>query len=283
MPPACETYKTNAAQAGGVTLRCATKQKMTNYFNYSTAAKRYKEGRPNIHPVVVERVKAKLALTNKLKNVLDVGCGTGLSTVALLDISERVIGVDTSAAMLEQAEVQPGIQYQQLSAEEIDTLGVTFDLIMMSSVFHWLNQRVFLEACGQALRADSYIIIHNNYFTSTTKDDNSADFTAWMRERYLPKYTTPSRHNYQLNEEEIKALGFVLTDNERFENTVHWQKQDLINYLITQSNVIANVELGNYRIDEVTAWLAEELTTHFEGDEEREFVFGNRLILLKKK
>jgi len=134
---------------------------MTNYFNYTPAAKRYKQGRPNIHPLVVERVKAKLALKAKLKNTLDVGCGTGLSTLALLEISEQVIGVDTSAAMLGEAQVQPGIQYQQLAAEEIDTLGVTFDLVMMSSVFHWLDQQVFLKACNKVLRAESYIVIHH--------------------------------------------------------------------------------------------------------------------------
>jgi len=263
-------------------IKIACTETMTNYFNYSTAAKRYKEGRPNIHPLVMKRLKAKLELKAKLNNTLDVGCGTGLSTLASLEISEQVIGVDTSEAMLKQAHIHPNIQYQQLAAEEIDTLGVTFDLIMMSSVFHWLNQKVFLEACSKVLRSDSYIIIHNNFFTSSIKDDKSDDFKIWMGEQYLTKYTTPPRHNYQLNEEEINALGFALTDNEHFENTIRWKKADLINYLITQSNVITNVELGNYTIDEVKAWLVEELTPHFEGHKEREFVFGNRLILLKK-
>lgn len=254
---------------------------MTNYFDFEEAAKRYRIGRPKFHSVVVEKLQGMLDLKVRLKNCLDVGCGTGLSTTALLAISDKVVGVDTSIEMLRSAERDSRITYQQLAAEKISELG-NVDMVFASSVFHWLDQKAFLQECNKVLNENDFVVIHNNFFTSTTTDYRSEDFKDWVNERYLQKYATPKRNNYQLEETDINALGFEIAHNERFENTIFWKKDDLVNYLITQSNVIANVEMGSHAINDVTEWLSGELRLHFGEMTEREFVFGNRLILLKK-
>ncbi|MBL0256881.1 MAG: hypothetical protein IPQ03_04835 [Bacteroidetes bacterium] len=58
-----------------------------NYFNRKTAAERYSRGRPDFHSNTLKHIKEYLQLDLKLDKALDIACGTGLSTKALLDIA----------------------------------------------------------------------------------------------------------------------------------------------------------------------------------------------------
>lgn len=67
-------------------------------------AKRIAEGyrrRPFLHPQVMERFLKGKAV--RFKNGLDVGCGAGLSSLALKNCCCRVTGVDISREMIEAA------------------------------------------------------------------------------------------------------------------------------------------------------------------------------------
>lgn len=74
----------------------------------STAARHYAAFRPPLHPLILERA---LRSDESFQFGLDVGCGTGRSAVALAAYCERVIGIDPSAAMLDQAESHPQVTY----------------------------------------------------------------------------------------------------------------------------------------------------------------------------
>ena len=67
------------------------KETYKNYFDAKTAAERYAKGRPRFHSFVIEKIKKYLALEKSFDLALDVGCGTGLSSVALKTISEKVL------------------------------------------------------------------------------------------------------------------------------------------------------------------------------------------------
>jgi len=259
------------------------KKTMQNYFDHQEAAKRYKKGRPVFHALVVDKIKTHLNIEKKLPKCLDVACGTGLLTKALLEISEKVIGLDNSKEMLNHAEQDERITYIYRDAEKLEIIKDQVDLITVSSAFHWFNQNAFLKSCSLKLPIGNYITVHNNFFTSKTTDEKSDEFTNWMSERYLKKFISPKRNRYSVEESEMRTLDFVISANEQFENIVSFGKENLIDYLITQSNVISNVEMGNYTIDEVKNWLGKELNDHFEEDVKRDFRFGNRLIFLKRQ
>src|SRR6185503_5916696 len=58
-----------------------------NYFNTKAAAERYSTGRPDFHRTTIKHIKDFLRLETKLDRALDIACGTGLSTKALLEIA----------------------------------------------------------------------------------------------------------------------------------------------------------------------------------------------------
>ncbi len=81
-------------------------------FDTPETAKGYATDRPFFHPVVISNVKSYLNLTKKVKIALDVGCGAGLSTLALLEIADKAVGVDSSESMINSAIQKKGIEYR---------------------------------------------------------------------------------------------------------------------------------------------------------------------------
>jgi trans-aconitate 2-methyltransferase len=82
--------------------------------------------------------------------VVDVGCGSGRVTAALLDKlpDGRVIGVDGSAAMIEQARERfagdPRVELMVGDALELE-IGEPADAILSTATFHWIadHDRLF--------------------------------------------------------------------------------------------------------------------------------------------
>lgn len=66
------------------------------------------------------------------------------------------------------------------------------------------------------------------------------------------------------------------------ENTIEFSKQELIDFLITITNVINAVEKGKKSINDVSDWLADELENIFAKDKKRKFVFTAPIWYLKQ-
>ena len=77
------------------------KNKFDNRDRFTGSASLYHESRPRF-PQEALRILLRY-LEEKPIDAVDLGCGTGLSTAALAEISETVIGVDPNADMLAQA------------------------------------------------------------------------------------------------------------------------------------------------------------------------------------
>src|SRR6187549_2325954 len=110
-----------------------------NYFSPKTAAERYSKGRPHFHSNTIQHIKDYLRLDKKLNNALDIACGTGLSTKALLEIATNVYGTDMSQEMLNFALQKDKINYSVASAEQQPFADSNFDLITVSSGVHWFD------------------------------------------------------------------------------------------------------------------------------------------------
>lgn len=91
------------------------------------AARHYAAFRPPLHRLALERV---LGTGERFAVGLDVGCGTGYSTVALADFCDRVFGIDPSPAMLKAAPPHPRITYLPGLGESLSSLPAPrFDVV----------------------------------------------------------------------------------------------------------------------------------------------------------
>jgi ubiquinone/menaquinone biosynthesis C-methylase UbiE len=98
--------------------------------------------------------------------ILDLGCGTGRFSELLAQRSGgRVIGIDPSERMLQQARRKPSpgdISYWRASAEALPLSDDRADLVFMSMVYHHLpNPAVAARECHRVLREGGYVCSRN--------------------------------------------------------------------------------------------------------------------------
>jgi len=253
-----------------------------NYFNPKTAAGRYSKGRPDFHSNTIKHIKDYLHPDKKLNNALDIACGTGLSTKALLEIATNVYGTDASQEMLNLA-VQPGkIHYAIASAEQQPFVNDNFDLITVSSGVHWFDIDKFLAEANRLLKSKSWLVLYENYFIAEMVGNNT--FTNWFREVYLKKFPSPPRNNdYPWTNENLIPKNFNFITEERFKNAISFNKKQLALYFTTQSNIIAAVEKNQTTYREVDNWLHEELASFFDNDDTTQTInYGNWIKFIQR-
>jgi ubiquinone/menaquinone biosynthesis C-methylase UbiE len=253
-----------------------------NFFSSKTSAEKYAVGRPDFHASTINHIREFLHIENKLPKALDIACGTGLSTKALLLIADDVYGTDLSPEMLAVAHEKDKIHYTIAPAEKQPFENDEFDLITVSSGVHWFNIDAFLNEANRLLKNQGWLVIYENFFAGEMEGRD--DFKTWLKEVYLQRFPSPPRNkNYDWSPENLQTKNFTIRIPENFKNPQRFNRQQLINYFITQSNIIAAVESGDYTYAAIEQWLNDELSAYFEdADTTHVFYYGNWIKYLQK-
>jgi ubiquinone/menaquinone biosynthesis C-methylase UbiE len=253
-----------------------------NYFNPKTAAERYAKGRPDFHSNTIKHIKDYLHLEQKVDKELDIACGTGLSTKALLDIGKNLFGTDTSAEMLDYALRRESIQYAVATAEDQPFPDNHFDLITVSSGVHWFDIEKFLVEANRLLKTKAWLVLYDNYFISEMVGNDN--FTNWFPNVYLKKYPSPARNiNFSWTNENLTPRNFNFVTEERFKNAFTFNKKQLVLYFTTQSNVIAAVERKETTYEQVEDWLDRELSAFFPNEDMTQTInYGNWIKFIQR-
>jgi len=249
-----------------------------NYFVHASVAERYARDRPYFHPLVIERIRAFLRLDGPVPMALDVGCGTGHSTVALAEIASSVIATDIAPAMLAQAPVHPRIRYLEAAAENLPIQDGSVDLLTVTLAFHWFDRVRFFAEARRVLRERGTLIIVSQGFRSWLL--KNAKIAQWFKDQYFQRFPTPPRNQEPFTDEAAQENGFHFIGREEFTQELPFSPEQLASNLVTHSNVIAAVEQGNQSLDEVTAWIVESVRPLFRAPAEP-FVFGGEIWYLR--
>lgn len=253
-----------------------------NYFSPKAAAERYSKGRPDFHSNTIRHIKDYLNLDGKLNNVLDIACGTGLSTKALLEIATNIYGTDISSEMLKLALQSDKIKYSVAPAGQQPFADNFFDLITVSSGVHWFDIDKFLVEANRLLKSKSWLVLYENYFISEMVGNDY--FTDWFPNVYLIKFPSPPRNNaYAWTNENLNPKNLNFITEERFKNSITLTKKQLALYFTTQSNIIAAVEKNQATYEQVEKWLDQELALFFETDDTTQTInYGNWIKYIQR-
>ncbi|OGT45059.1 MAG: hypothetical protein A3E83_08840 [Gammaproteobacteria bacterium RIFCSPHIGHO2_12_FULL_41_20] len=137
---------------------------------------------PTLLYQAVEKVRD---ITSKKWNILDLGCGTGLSGLVFANVARKLIGVDLSTNMLAVAEKKK--IYNELILADITTfLGskqTDYDLIIAADVLVYIGdlQHIF-KAVAQALR-------NHGLFVFNTEVNSEGDFHMMQSGRFAHNKT----------------------------------------------------------------------------------------------
>ncbi len=124
----------------------------------------YDQFRPTPPDVILHQ---SLNYLNKkqAKQLLDLGCGTGISTLAWQSSAEKIIGVEPSEAMLKVARQKvkdnDSITYLQAFANEIPLPNGSIDLVTCSQSFHWMEPESTLAEIDRLLQKHGVLCIYD--------------------------------------------------------------------------------------------------------------------------
>ena len=114
--------------------------------SFGADADRYDRSRPTYPTELIAFLMA-----DHPRQVLDVGCGTGIASRLFAARGCEVLGVEPDARMAEVARRQ-GTAVEAGRIEEWDARGRSFDLIVCAQAWHWVEPVAGCRAAADALR-----------------------------------------------------------------------------------------------------------------------------------
>lgn len=108
----------------------------------------------------------------KGKNVLDLGCGSGNNCMKSVELgASYVLGTDVSENMIKLAKEtnnHPNIEYKKIAMEDISSINKTFDVVISSLAFHYVeNYEKLIKDVFNLLNEDGILIFSQEHPLST--------------------------------------------------------------------------------------------------------------------
>jgi SAM-dependent methyltransferase len=127
--------------------------------SFGAEAGRYDRARPSYPAALVERILAAAPG----RDLLDVGCGTGIASRLFRDAGCHVLGVDVDERMAAAARGS-GIHCEVAKFEEWDAAGRRFDILTAGQTWHWIEPAAGAAKAASVLRPAGRIALFWNAF-----------------------------------------------------------------------------------------------------------------------
>jgi SAM-dependent methyltransferase len=127
--------------------------------SFGLDAERYERARPRYPDAMV----AAIAAASPGRDVLDVGCGTGIAARQFQALGCRVLGVDPDARMATLAR-RSGVDVEVAKFEDWDPADREFDLVIAGQAWHWVDMVAGAAKAAQVLRPGGRLAVFWNSF-----------------------------------------------------------------------------------------------------------------------
>lgn len=213
-------------------LDAATQRRLGGGFD--RAAETYASSRPGYPPAAVDW------LLGTGRDVLDLGAGSGLLTLALAERAPRVVAADPSRNLLaELGATGPAIPAVQTGAEALPFGPMSFDVVTVATAFHWFDASRALPELRRVLKPGGWLaLVWNTRMT---------DGAAWTRElRDLLRSVRPPTLHGDWGAGSARALddsaSFERPQRAAFDHVQGVDRAGLVSLVASRSYVIALAE-----------------------------------------
>jgi SAM-dependent methyltransferase len=125
--------------------------------SFGADAERYDRARPRYPDALIERIVAR----SPGREVLDVGCGTGIVARQFAFAGCQVLGVEPDARMAAMAR-HFGVEVEISKIEDWDPAGRQFDALTSGQAWHWVDPAAGAAKAAQVLRPGGLLALFWN-------------------------------------------------------------------------------------------------------------------------
>ncbi len=248
-------------------------------FQHDRVAAGYASARPFLHPEVFAGVREFLQLSGRQSRALDVGCGTGLSSVALRELADAVVGVDASKEMLRRASRAAGVRYVACEAESLPFGDGRFGLVVACGSIDWVDRTRFLPRAARVMRNGGWLVSLD--FGDTGRSPDIPRLDRWYLDVFEAGCPRPPARDPIITAEEARRHGFEAPGRTDFLLYPLFTAVEYAAFLLSESNTVAAIEYGRRSEDALRAWLESELEPLF-GGQSRRVTFGGYIQALRR-
>ncbi len=248
-------------------------------FEHDRVAAGYASARPYLHPQIFAVVRDVIGPSAPFRRALDVGCGTGLSSSALLDLADEVVGIDASIDMLRRARRASRVRYVASEAERPPFRPRTLGLVVACGSIDWVDRSRFVPRAAELLKRGGWLVPLD--FGDTGRSPEVPNLARWYDEVFQARYPRPASRDPLVTAEEARRHGFEAPVQREFASVASFTAAQYAAFLMTESNVIAAVEFGSEAAERVRGWLESELLSLF-GEESRPVAFSGYVQALRR-
>lgn len=180
--------------------------------------------------------------------------------------------------MLAAAPITQGIRYITARAEFLPISPQKASIVTVSSAFYWFDRSRFFSEAARILETGGWLIIYDNAFSGQMI--GNPKFSSWIKQEYWLRYPYAPTLNggTPINHIETTAFGFSL-EEERYQNEWSFTYSELVDYLLSLSNITWAIENQEVSVEEIARWLRQQLKVFF-TQEHHQFLFHGPLYYL---
>ena len=243
----------------------------------------YEKARPSVPEYPIKLICSYLGKTPDV--VVDLGCGTGLSTIVWKQTAKRVIGIEPSNDMIAVAREKScdNVEFIQAFSDNTALADISSDVVTCSQSFHWMEPAATLKEVNKILKPDGvFAVIDCDWPPVALWKAEKAYAELYGKiheiEQNTPEisstFTRYSKDNHLNN---IRSSGYFRYSREiLFSNTEKCTAERFINIIFSQGSLQAILKRSPELIkDDVSAF--ENIIRSLYGENEFDIEFCYRM------
>lgn len=176
---------------------------------------------------------------------LDVGAGTGIASLQLIEAGAEVLAVEPDSRMARVA-TENGIRVEQATFEDWLPAGRSFDLVVFAQSFHWVQPQHGLEKVASILRPGGRLALLSNRLTpvSPTRQELDEAYAGLLAASLRPPIDAVHDDELMVM---IRKYGYIV-ERRRVTERLRYTTDAWVNMVLTYSNVVTLDPLRRSRL-----------------------------------
>lgn len=237
------------------------------YERFLGYADTYDEGRPKLPSKAIELLK--IYLDKDINTIIDIGCGTGLSTEVCTLFANNIIGINPSIDILNKARTKENekMKFVQGYGDRTKLETECADIVICSQAFHWMNPEPTIKEVYRILKKGGiFAVIDADYPPVINKELEKLNSYLHKQTASLENYENMWGSNKTEHLNNMRKSGLFEYSREIcFSHIEKYDQERFKKFLLSQSSMQHAIKYNYDKIMEELNILDDRLYKIFKG------------------